>query len=80
LNDYGRETAQDWTKVHVYGLSYNPATNILQYYIDDKPTWSVSAAGSVIKDFHYYLVMEASSHGSHIPYEMYIHYVRAYTK
>lgn len=80
FNNYGQDAAIDWTTEHRYGLSYNPATNVLQWYIDDKPTWKQTATNAVIKNFHYYLVMEASSHASHIPYEMYIHYVRAYTK
>jgi hypothetical protein len=79
-NNYGHDAALDWTTEHRYGLSYDPTTNVLQWYIDDVPTWKETATNSVIKNFHYYLVMEASSHGSHIPYDMYIHYVRAYTK
>jgi hypothetical protein len=78
-NNFGRESELDWTVEHRYGVSYDPVTNVLQWYIDDNPTWKETASNSVIKDFHYYLVMDASSHGSHVPYEMYIHYVRAYT-
>jgi len=79
-NNYGHEKTLDWTVEHRFGVSYDPATNVLQYYIDDEPSWKTNLAASTIKDFHYYLVMEANSHGSHVPYEMYIRYVRAYTK
>ena len=80
FNDYGHDAAIDWTVEHRYGLSYDPAANVLQWYIDDKPTWKQVATNAVVQNFHYYLVMEASSHGSHVPYDMYIHYIRAYTK
>jgi len=79
-NNYGHDAALDWTTEHRYGVSYDPATNVLQWYIDDVPTWKETPPNSVIKNFHYYLVMEAGSHGSHVPYAMLIHYVRAYTK
>jgi hypothetical protein len=79
-NDYGVDAALDWTTVHRFGVSYDPVANVLQWYIDDKPIWSKIATGSVIQNYNYYLVMEASSHGSHVPYQMYIYYVRAYTK
>jgi hypothetical protein len=80
LNSYGHDAALDWTVEHRYGVSWNPATNTLQWYIDDVPTWKEVMTNSVIKDFHYYLVMEAGSHGSHVPYDMLVRYVTAYTK
>ena len=80
FNSYGHETALDFTKEHRYGVSYDPATNVLQWYIDDVPTWKTSPPNSVIKDFHYYVVMAAESHGAYEPYQMYVRYVAAYTK
>jgi hypothetical protein len=79
-NSYGHDAAMDFTVVHRYGLSYDPATNVLQWYIDDVPTWKTTPTNSVIKNFHYYLVMEASSRGANKPYQMFISYVSAYTK
>jgi hypothetical protein len=79
-NSYGHDAAIDWTTEHRFGVSWDPATNTLQYYLDDKPTWKVVPPNAVIKNFHYFLVLEASSHGSHTPYEMMVHYVTAYTK
>jgi hypothetical protein len=80
-NDYGLiHTPIDYTKEHIYGVSYDPSNNVLQYYIDNVPTWSISPTNSTIKDWHYFLVMESSSHGAHAPYYMYIRYVAAYTK
>jgi len=80
FNSYGHETNLDWTTEHIYGVSYDPTTNTLQWYLDDKPSWKTTMGNAAIKDFHYYMVMEASSHGSHVPYDMYIRYVAAYTK
>jgi hypothetical protein len=80
MNNYGHDTALDYTVEHRYGMSYDPATNVLQWYIDDVPTWKTSPPNSVIKDFHYYAVMEAGTHGAHKPYQMFIRYVTAYSK
>ena len=82
INNYGHEAAVDWTKEHRLGVSYDPKTDVLQYYLDDVLTFKTSPPppDSVIKLFHYYLVMEAGSHGSHIPYTMFVRYVTAYTK
>jgi hypothetical protein len=80
FNSYGHDAALDFTVEHRYGVSYDPATNVLQWYIDDVPTWKATPPNSVIKNFHYYLVIAAGSHGSHVPYDMFIRYVTAYTK
>jgi hypothetical protein len=80
FNNFGQEASLDWTLEHRYGVGYDPIANVLQYYVDDVPTYKISPPNSVIKDFHYYLVMGAGSHGSHVPYEMFIRYVTAYTK
>jgi hypothetical protein len=80
FNSYGHDAPVDFTVEHRYGLSYDPGANVLQWYIDDVPTWKTVATESVIKNFHYYLVMEASSHGANKPYQMFISYVTAYTK
>jgi hypothetical protein len=82
LNSWGlsHDDTFDWTKEHRYGLSYDPIKNVLQWYIDDVPTFKATPNASVTKAFHYYMVMGAGSHGSHTPYDMYVHYVTAYTK
>lgn len=81
FNSYGHDAALDFTVEHRYGMSYDPATNTLQWYIDDVPTWKTTTAdATTLKAFHYYAVMEASSHGANHPYQMFIHYVRAYSK
>jgi hypothetical protein len=81
-NDWGLiQSPFDYTKEHIYGVSYDPVNNVVQYYIDNVPTWRTTPPkNSTIKDWHYFLVMESSSHGSHTPYDMYIRYVAAYTK
>ena len=81
-NSWGESHAVkfDWTVEHRYGVSYDPIKNVLQWYIDDVPTFQATPTAAVMKAFHYYLVMGAGSHGSHTPYDMYVHYVAAYTK
>jgi hypothetical protein len=82
FNSWGEshDAPLNWTTEHRYGVSYNPITNVLQWYLDDVPTFKATPNAAVMKQFHYYLVMGAGSHGSHTPYDMYIHYVTAYTK
>jgi hypothetical protein len=80
FNSWGHDAALDFTKEHRFGVSYDPATNVLQWYIDDVPTFKSTPPNSVLKNFHYYVVMEAGSHGSHIPYDMFVRYVTAYTR
>jgi hypothetical protein len=80
FNSWGHDAPLDFTKEHIYGVSYDPATNVLQWYIDNVPSWKTTPVGSVIKDFHYFVVMGAGSHGSHTPYDMFIRYVTAFTK
>jgi len=80
FNSWGHDAPLDFTKEHIYGVSYNPATNVVQYYIDNVPSWKTTPLNSVIKNFHYYVVLGAGSHGSHTPYDMFIRYVTAYTK
>jgi hypothetical protein len=80
FNSWGHDAVLDFTQEHIYGVSYDPATNVLQYYIDNVPSWKTTPVGSVIKDFHYYLIMGSGSHGSHTPYDTIIRYVAAYTK
>jgi hypothetical protein len=80
FNSWGHDAALDLTVEHIYGISYDPITNTLQWYIDNKPTWKAVPPNSVIKNWQYFVVMEASSRGSHIPYDMFIRYVAAYSK
>ena len=81
FNSYGHDEKLDFTVEHRYGLSYNPANNELQWYIDDVPQWkSNEADAAVLKEFQYYVVMETASHGANKPYQMFIRYVKAYTK
>jgi hypothetical protein len=80
MNNSGHQAALDFTVEHRYGVSYDPATNTLQWYVDDEPTWKIVPPNSLIKDWHYYLVMSASTHGAYVPYEMYISAVTAWAK
>ena len=82
LNSWGatHDETLNWTTEHRYGVSYDPITNVLQWYVDDVPTFKATPDAAVMKQFHYFLEMGAGSHGSHTPYDMYVHYVAAYTK
>lgn len=79
MNSYGHDAALDWTTEYRFGVSYDPVTNTLQWWLDDEPTFKSQPTESLITNFHYYLIMEASSHGARIPYDMFVHYVRAYS-
>ena len=79
LNSYGHNAALDFTQEHRYGLSYDPVKAVLQWYVDDKPTWKEPAT-SLTKNFHYYLVIDSNTHGANKAYTMYMHYITAYTK
>jgi len=80
-NNYGLQSPLDWTVEHRYGVSYDPIENLVQWYVDDVPTYSISPPpNSVITKDHFYVVLEASSHGAQTPYDMYVRYVTAYTK
>jgi hypothetical protein len=77
-NSYGHDKELDFTKEHRYGVSYDPTHNVLQWYLDDVPTFKASTL-SLSKQFHYEIVMDADSHGANKPYTMYVHNVRAYS-
>ncbi len=79
LNSYGHEAKLDFTKEHRYGLSYDPTKNEMVWYIDDVQSWKETAT-SLTKHFHYYIVVDADTHGAYKNYTMYLHNVRAYTK
>jgi hypothetical protein len=72
-----------WTTEHVFGLSYDPVTRVVQYYLDGKPTLKASMASipaSVVNNYHYYFILGARSHGLNKPYQMYVSHVAAYSK
>ena len=77
-NSYGHDEATDFTKEHRYGVSYDPAHNVLQWYLDDVQSWKAPAT-TLTKHFHYYMVIDAETHGAYKPYTVYLHNVRAYT-
>ena len=79
LNSYGHEAKLDFTKEHRYGLSYEPSKNELVWYIDDVQSWKATAS-TLTKHFHYYMVIDAATHGAYKPYTLYMRNVSVWGK
>ena len=79
LNNYGHDAKLDFTQEHRYGVSYDPAKNVIQWYVDDVPTWKEPAT-AITKNFHFLISIDSNSHGANKPYTLYLHSVAAYTK
>ena len=72
----------DRTKEHIFGHSYDPIGQVCAFWLDGvKQAWtqSVAAFNSLIINNHYYLVLDADSHGQHLSYSMYIRYIAAWS-
>jgi hypothetical protein len=71
-----------WTAEHIYGVSFDPTTREVQYYLDGKPTLkaSMATAPTIVDTYHYYFILGARSHGLNKPYQMFVSFVAAYTK
>jgi hypothetical protein len=72
----------NWTVEHIFGLSFDPVTRVVQFYLDGQPTLkaSMATAPTIVDAYHYYFIMGARSHGLNKPYQMYVSYVAAYSK
>jgi hypothetical protein len=78
----GAQLPFTWTAEHVYGVSFDPIAREVQFYLDGKPTLkaSMATAPTIVDTYHYYFILGARSHGLDKPYQMYVSYVKAYTK
>ena len=66
----------DRTQEHIFGLSYDPVSATVTWWVDGVNVGTASTAGlpSIIKNYHYYLIMCNQTHGLNHPYNMYIRY------
>lgn len=71
----------DMTVEHIYGASYDPVARQVTWWLDGAKMGSQSTASfpSVINADHYYLIMNAASHGARLPYRMRVRYLAAWT-
>ena len=72
----------NWTVEHIFGLSFDPITRVVQFYLDGEPTLkaSMATAPTIVDAYHYYFILGARSHGLNKPYQMYVSHVAAYSK
>jgi hypothetical protein len=80
-NNYGEApTGIDRTVEHIFGVSYDPVGQVVQYWLDGAKAFahSTSTISTIINTYHYYLIMNAASHGANTAYEMKIRYASAW--
>jgi hypothetical protein len=80
-NNYGQPpTDLDRTVEHIFGVSYDPIGQVAQYWLDGAKAFahSTSTISTIVNTYHYYLIMNAASHGANTPYEMRIRYASAW--
>ena len=72
----------DRTSEHIFGVSYDPEGLAVHYWLDGVPAFTASTAAipAVINTHHYYLIVDAASHGGKLPYTMYVRYESAWIK
>ena len=82
MNYWRSPTPFSWTAEHIFGLSYDPVTRVVQYYLDGTPTLkaSMATAPTFVDTYHYYFILGVRSHGLNKPYQMYVSHVAAYSK
>jgi hypothetical protein len=82
MNYWRAPAGFNWTVEHIYGVSFDPTTREVQFYLDGKPTLkaSMASAPTIVDTYHYYFTLGAQSHGTNEPYQMYVSYVTAYSK
>jgi hypothetical protein len=69
------------TVEHIYGASYDPIGQQVTWWLDGVKMGSQSTASfpAVINSYHYYLIMNATSRGANLPYQMRVRYFSAWT-
>jgi hypothetical protein len=71
----------DMTVEHIFGASYDPVGQRVTWWLDGAKIGDQSTGSfpPVVNSYHYYLIMDAASHGAKIPYQMQIRYLAAWT-
>jgi hypothetical protein len=68
----------DRTGRHTFGASYEPGTGLIRWYLDDRLIFTASAP-AIAAQQHFYMIVGAQTHGGNVPYNIYLHRIRAYT-
>ncbi len=65
---------------HWFGCSYNSKKATVTWWLDNRQQMSAGApyVPHIATDQHFYLILDAASHGKNIPYTMYVSQVRAF--
>jgi hypothetical protein len=65
---------------HTWGASYNPTNATVTWWVDGVQEMSATSpyVPAVAAQQHFYLIIDAASHGAQTPYTMYVSGVRAY--
>jgi len=74
----------DRTKEHIYGWGYDPIGKQCFFFLDGIKQPFTVATGTLgfdanIATGHYFLVLNASSHGTNVPYSLIVRYISAWT-
>jgi hypothetical protein len=81
-NDPPSTFGLDRTQEHVFGLSYDPVGQRVNWWVDGNSVGGVSSDNvpAIVNSYHYYLIMSNQSHGKVVPYQMYVRYFSAWSK
>ena len=81
-NHIVRNRPLDRTRRIRYGASYDPVTLTVRWYVDDEELIKAEYPNvpTIAREQKYYLIMGAVQHKKKVPYKMYVHRVRAYTR
>ena len=73
-------TTLDRSQKHTFGGSYDPINGIVAWWVDGVYQMSASTpyVPAIAARQHFYLILSAQSHGSNLPYSMYVSGVRVY--
>jgi hypothetical protein len=78
VTNFAAKDYLDRTKRHSFGASYHPGSRAIQWYLDDTLIFKASAP-AVASQHQYYMIAGAQSHGAKVPYDMFLHRIRAYS-
>jgi hypothetical protein len=81
VNNQAPTTSLDRTVEHIFGAAFQPKQNRVSWWVDgvNNGYVDISSFPNIIKNYHYYLNIDAQSHGSNTPYSMLVRYFAAYS-
>jgi hypothetical protein len=73
-------TSVDQSQQHAWGASYNPSNSTVAWWVDGVQQMSAGSPSvpAIAAQQHFFLVINAASHGANTPYTMYIKSVKVY--